>query len=275
MAMLRSLANRWRLGDLPTGTWDAVRVVLTDRFRELERILEILHSEFERVLSFLSVSREGRVGIGTETPSAKLHVLTAEAGAAVIRVQNNSSSGYSGIEYMSTSGTAVLFFGVDHINTTTRFNSLGRPIVILISSVEVARVTGTGIGIGINPAHPLHLASGAHCTAGGTWTNSSSVALKEEITALPSGTCAKVVLDLRPVRFRYKGTEEWHNGFIAEDVPDLVATVDRKGLASMDIVAVAVGALQELSQRFETLEARVKTLEQQAQSTSRDTAVAP
>ena len=34
-------------------------------------------------------------------------------------------------------------------------------------------------------------------------------------------------------------------GFIAEDVPDLVATKDRKGLSPMDIVAVLTKVLQE------------------------------
>jgi hypothetical protein len=34
-------------------------------------------------------------------------------------------------------------------------------------------------------------------------------------------------------------------GFIAEDVPDLVATKDRKGLSPMDIVAVLTKVVQE------------------------------
>ncbi len=34
-------------------------------------------------------------------------------------------------------------------------------------------------------------------------------------------------------------------GFIAEDVPDLVATKDRKGLAPMDLTAVLTKVVQE------------------------------
>ena len=41
-----------------------------------------------------------------------------------------------------------------------------------------------------------------------------------------------------------KDPRDSHVGFIAEDVPDLVASAGRKGLSPMDIVAVAVKVLQ-------------------------------
>ena len=43
----------------------------------------------------------------------------------------------------------------------------------------------------------------------------------------------------------YKVDDEAHVGFIAEDVPDLVATGDRKGLSAMDIVAVLTKVVQQ------------------------------
>jgi hypothetical protein len=36
-----------------------------------------------------------------------------------------------------------------------------------------------------------------------------------------------------------------HVGFIAEDVPDLVATPDRKGMSAMDVTAVLTKVVQE------------------------------
>src|SRR5208283_1869105 len=55
------------------------------------------------------------------------------------------------------------------------------------------------------------------------------------------------VLDgLNPVKYNYKtDKDDRHVGFIAEDVPDLVATKDRKGLSPMDIVAVLTKVVQE------------------------------
>ena len=51
---------------------------------------------------------------------------------------------------------------------------------------------------------------------------------------------------MKPVSFEYKeGNQDVHVGFIAEDVPEMVATPDRKGLESMDIAAVLTKVVQE------------------------------
>ena len=51
---------------------------------------------------------------------------------------------------------------------------------------------------------------------------------------------------LNPVKFNYEvDSEERHLGFVAEDVPDLVATNDRKGMSPMDVVAVLTKVVQE------------------------------
>jgi hypothetical protein len=42
-------------------------------------------------------------------------------------------------------------------------------------------------------------------------------------------------------------------GFIAEEVPDLVAMKNRKGLSSMDIVAVLTKVVQEQQKTISTL----------------------
>ena len=54
---------------------------------------------------------------------------------------------------------------------------------------------------------------------------------------------------------------ESHIGFIAEDVPDLVATSDRQGLSSMDIVAVLTRVIQAQQQHIEALETRLDAVE--------------
>lgn len=97
-----------------------------------------------------------------------------------------------------------------------------------------------------NPTHPLHLISGAHCTQGGVWTNASSRDLKDDIQPITSGEAEAAFAALQPVAYRYKNEPtEKYCGFIAEDVPELVATGDRKGLGSMDIVAVLTKVVQD------------------------------
>jgi propanediol dehydratase small subunit len=107
---------------------------------------------------------------------------------------------------------------------------------------------------GINTApvagHEIHTLTGAYEMAG-SWVDASSRELKDNIVSLTSEDAAKALAELNPVRYNYKVTpDEGHVGFIAEDVPELVAMKDRKGLSPMDIVAVLTKAVQEQKQQL-------------------------
>ena len=94
------------------------------------------------------------------------------------------------------------------------------------------------------------------------WTNSSSRALKDNIESLTLEEALAALSSLEPVAFNYRSdVEEKHLGFIAEDVPDLVATTERDALSPMDIVAVLTRVVQEQQQRIESLE---QSLQQQS-----------
>jgi len=109
-------------------------------------------------------------------------------------------------------------------------------------------IVGNGyVGIGTQaPSYPLQMASGAYVTTGGVWTNASSREYKENIEGLKAEDAIETLQGLNPVTFSYKvSPEENHVGFVAEEVPNLVATKDRKGLSPMDIVAVLTKVVQE------------------------------
>jgi hypothetical protein len=102
------------------------------------------------------------------------------------------------------------------------------------------------------------MASGAHVTAGGVWTNSSSIEKKENIRELSPEEALAALVALQPVKFNYKTDDvEDYVGFIAEDVPELVATADRSGLSAMDIVAVLTSVVQQQQKKIDELEARL------------------
>jgi hypothetical protein len=120
---------------------------------------------------------------------------------------------------------------------------------------------------GINQApvtgHEIHTSSGAYL-ASGTWTNASSRAYKHDIRDLSGDEAEQALAGLNPVRFRYNDNDDQqHVGFIAEDVPELVAMKDRKGLSPMDIVAVLTKVVQEqrdhIAAQDQKLEAREQT----------------
>jgi hypothetical protein len=105
-------------------------------------------------------------------------------------------------------------------------------------------------------------ANGARLTTGGVWTDASSRDYKENITRLTTEEAFGALKKLEPVKYNYRvNKEEEYIGFIAEDVPGLVATNDRKSLSSMDIVAVLTKVVKEQQRTIVELEKRIAELE--------------
>jgi hypothetical protein len=109
------------------------------------------------------------------------------------------------------------------------------------------------VGIGKNnPAYPLQFgaqASGAYLDNGGVFHTISSRSVKENIQPLDAQKAATAVQQLRPVTYSYKlDKDEHHVGFIAEDVPEMVATEDRKSLDPMPVTATLTAVLKKQKQ---------------------------
>jgi hypothetical protein len=182
------------------------------------------------------------VGIGTTEPKQRLEVN----GSIQIHEQNSS---VAGIMITQSSGD-------------TGYILHNRASTLTIGAGSIDRITidrNGNIGFGTDrPTHPLELANGAYVSAGGVWTNASSRTLKENIAALTLEQALTTLAELEPVRFNYRSdTAERHVGFIAEDVPALVATNDRESLSAMDIVAVLTKVIQAQQARIEELEKKI------------------
>ena len=106
---------------------------------------------------------------------------------------------------------------------------------------------GGYVGIGTkSPSYPLQMGSGAYVSTGGVWTNASSREYKKDIKELSTQRAMDALTKLNPVEFAYKAdATERHVGFIAEDVPEIVASKDRKGMSAMDVVGVLTKVVQE------------------------------
>ena len=183
-----------------------------------------------------------RVGIGTSEPVQKLEVN----GSLQI---HDRTSGLAGVMITQMQGETGYILHNQASTLTIGAGSVDR--------ITIDRDGNIGFGVA-RPAHPLELPSGAHVSEGGVWTNSSSRARKENIEELSLEEALTALAELEPVEFNYKADKaETYLGFIAEDVPDIVATVDRRTLSTMDIVAVLTRVVQEQQAQIRALEARL------------------
>jgi hypothetical protein len=217
------------------------------------------------------IEPSGEVGIGTASPVGNLHIFgpadqdVFNAVGPIPAIGGNALNfGYSG----STFGVGSGFFNVRPEGVAPNpalYFATGDVDRMMIDNQGFIGVHLDGaLGAGFNPVHPIQSqTSGAHLTAGGIWTNASSRDLKEGIAPLDADAALQALAKLEPVNFHYKlEPEDPHVGFISEEVPELVATPDRKTLSPMDIVAVLTRVVQEQQRTVEEQQRTIATLAQ-------------
>ncbi len=133
------------------------------------------------------------------------------------------------------------------------------------------------IGIGNNnPQYPLEfgaIANNAHLTNGGVWTTPSSRKLKENIQPLETQEAIKTALELNPVKYNYKASKNRHDvGYIAEDVPDLVAAEGRKSIDPMNVTAVLTTVVKDQKKQILDQKEILNNLEEELKNIKSDIA---
>jgi hypothetical protein len=231
--------------------------------------------------SSVDIAASGNVGIGTASPDTLLDVESTGTAATIIRVNADNTAGIAILRANSGNGTTSPRFSYFEAMSaesggadwrTGLHGSKDYRISDFATGSEANRVfissSNGNIGLGgqTSPTSPIHHANGATLSAGGVWTNASSRDLKDDICDLDANAAEETLKQLNPVTFRYKAEPgNTHVGFIAEDVPDLVATEGRKGLSSMDIVAVLTKVVQDQQKTIDQLAAKVEQLEKKQQ----------
>ncbi len=203
--------------------------------------------EPETPSSTLCLKSDGKVGIGTWSPSAQFEIETTGENAAVLFERTDGATG----KFTARPSEVYIGSGSDHNVRIVANNNV-------VMTVE----PGGDVGIGnTNPGYKLVVGtSGAYCD-GGNWVDGSSLEYKENVRTLSGEEALATLKGLDPVKFNYKAdkSEEWL-GFIAEDVPDLVATKDRKGMSPMDVAAVLTRVVK---QQQETMQQQQEAVQQQ------------
>ncbi len=216
--------------------------------------------------SAIDIDDDGNVGFGTASPGAQIHVDGGTSTSVNLRLAGDSA-GYQLVDYNGPAdeGVAQQFVnggvwrlrGVDDALTGETVEGIAFDLGT--GNVGVHRTTADAtnpftVGTGGSDGN------GAHVTPGGVWTNGSSRAFKHYIEDLTAAEARAALDALSPVRYEYKlEPGEEYVGFIAEDVPDLVATNSRRYLSPMDIVAVLTRVVQEQQQ---AIKAQQRTIEE-------------
>src|SRR5512135_813478 len=212
-----------------------------------------------------NVANQGTVGIGIAAPVATLHVDGTQKPQFIV----SNAAGNARMDFLrgSASGVSQLLFGSGVAPSQTldfqmgMFNDSNFQMRVTGQPGKGITITPAGrVGVGTTaPAHAFQVCGTAGCSyneGGTTWVNASSREYKDNIQTLSADAAMDTLKNLNPVTFTYKTMpEQGHVGFIAEDVPDLVAVRDRKGLSALDIVAVLTKVVQEQNKTIEALSA--------------------
>lgn len=241
--------------------------------------------------SSIDIAGDGDVGFSTASPNANTRIDVSDStqvkarvaltGQEFFQATNTSTDGLAMLLGVNRASNRQLWLG-DTANLTQ--NSTNRVLRLAVSgdisalatdgtTTKTLTINQTGGFVGIataNPAAPLQVGdagqgdgNAAFVSTGGVWTNGSSRSFKEHIEELSAEQAMAAVAGLKPVTYNYIAEpNEKYVGFIAEDVPELVAaeSYNRRYLSPMDVVATLTKVVQEQQKTIEQLTKKVDEL---------------
>jgi len=198
------------------------------------------------------VQDTGFTGIGTPTPTAPLSIVSPISGN-LFTIGTTAATGGAGFQFSVPSGGLWNFKATQDNGFKIRDAANSRDVFYLQYS------TGR-VGIGTNaPGYLLDVNGQIRVQ---TTVYSSSRTLKDNIADLEASEALEALKTLNPVKYNYKtDPAAAHIGFVAEDVPNLVAQKNRDAVDPMDIVGVLTKVVQEQSKTIEALAAKIDRLE--------------
>lgn len=231
--------------------------------------------------TLMTVQATGEVGIGTATPTEKLHV-SGPAGLTTVRIANTSGVG-------ATSNVALDFFRNTAVNTDWRIYNIGPNLTVGNSADDLATVTDLYQFQGVR-FMPMNDGTQSLGQAANRWNtvfatngtiNTSDRREKKQIQPLHYGL--NQLMQLKPVSFKWNNQQidngSKHLGFIAQDLQEVLPEVvvdsewteeEGKGrvwkktpLLGVNYAEVIPVLVQSIQEQQAIIEAQKKEIEQQ------------
>jgi len=237
----------------------------------------------------LVIDSSGNVGIGTSSPSTRLHASGTDTNPVALRLQNTTASTGKTWQITSTNAGSLQLATIAGVADYLTVDSSGNLLVGATSVITGGKVNISGYdgassqnGLVLKPStatltNYLVFYNSAGGLAGyinqtGTTTvsygTSSDYRLKENVQPIPNALDR--VLSLKPVIYSWKNTEgELGEGFLAHELQEVVPYAvsgekdgeQMQGVDYSKLTPILTAALQEAIAKIENLEARIAVLE--------------
>jgi len=226
--------------------------------------------------SSIDISAAGNVGIGTASPSLLLHVHKTASGSTAESIAqfDVSDDAIGKLVVVNNSATDGIFHPKLQGSTASQAVALTMQGLITddlgsnpIVAFDAARLAGGAVSTRPLVVFRNNLVVKASVGPAGdmfatSFNPTSSRTMKDNIIDLDSQKASTALQQLNPVEYVYKDdtSGEKRVGFIAEDVPELVANADRKSVPIMDVVALVTRVVKDQQQ---TIDEQKKSLDEQ------------
>jgi hypothetical protein len=257
-------SEKFKIG-LAIGTDNAVTgTTLGDVY--LRSYGDMIFSANQGTTGHLAILNGGNVGIGTTTPASAL-VLQSNNGMTIVNTSSTAATSTINLGVAGSNGRPVIDIGPAGTSNEFRIinNGMWRvgttnntDISLWTNSADRLYITGGGnVGIGTTtPGHPLVMASGAHVTTGGTWTNASDINLKENFKDLDASEILNKIVAMPIKQWNYKSEDPSiaHIGPFAQDFYEAFSLGgSNTSISTIDPAGVALVGIQALNEKINSL----------------------
>lgn len=234
------------------------------------------------------------IGIGTSAQAQATNAIAIGEGAGVNQTgaiaigsgnsgnttlaqgENSISIGYKAYtsaadaiaigDFAQAQGTATIVIGNNLYNGNSNTVAIGNTSNTTVM-FNGATSTSHALQVGTSSSN----GNGAFLTKGGVWTNASDVNLKEAFSLVDGNEILSKLSNLNITKWKYKGTDEFHIGPMAQDFYNAFNVgVDDKRISTIDPSGVALVAIKALNEKLELQQKLIDELTKKLAEVSTD-----